>query len=152
MTSFQAFTISLGSRVGTGNLAGVALAIVAGGPGAVFWMWLIALLGAASAFVESTLAQAYKVNDEGGTYKGGPAYYMQYALKSRNMGIAFAILITLCYGFAFNSVQSDTISAAFHESFSFSVTGCLRVVFLVLLECIYPFPTCKFENLRLFLV
>ncbi len=120
VTSFQAFTISLGSRVGTGNLAGVALAIVAGGPGAVFWMWLIALLGAASAFVESTLAQAYKVNDEGGTYKGGPAYYMQYALKSRNMGIAFAILITLCYGFAFNSVQSDTISAAFHESFAFN--------------------------------
>ncbi|WP_075603605.1 alanine/glycine:cation symporter family protein [Saccharicrinis aurantiacus] len=130
VTSFQAFTISLGSRVGTGNLAGVALAIVAGGPGAVFWMWLIALLGAASAFVESTLAQAYKVDDEGGTFKGGPAYYMQYALKSRNLGIAFAILITLCYGFAFNSVQSDTISAAFAQSFDFdpAIMGGILVV------------------------
>lgn len=118
VTSFQAFTISLGSRVGTGNLAGVALAIVAGGPGAVFWMWLIALLGSASAFAESTLAQVYKVKDTGGTFKGGPAYYMQYALKSRTMGIWFAILITLCYGLVFNSVQSDTISAAFNKSFS----------------------------------
>lgn len=118
VSSFQAFTISLGSRVGTGNLAGVALAIVAGGPGAVFWMWLIALLGSASAFAESTLAQVYKVNDTGGTFKGGPAYYMQYALKSRTMGICFAILITLCYGLVFNSVQSDTISAAFLTSFS----------------------------------
>jgi len=120
ISSFQAFTISLGSRVGTGNLAGVALAIVAGGPGAVFWMWVIALLGSASAFAESTLAQIYKVRDKVDTFKGGPAYYMQYALKSRNMGIAFAVLITLTYGFVFNSVQSDTISAAFHKSFDFN--------------------------------
>lgn len=119
ISSFQAFTISLGSRVGTGNMAGVALAIVAGGPGAVFWMWIIALIGAASAFAESTLAQIYKEPEEGGTFKGGPAYYMQNALKSRTMGIWFAILITLCYGFVFNAVQSNTISSAFDNSFAF---------------------------------
>ena len=119
ITSFQAFTISLGSRVGTGNMAGVALAIVAGGAGAVFWMWLIALIGAASAFAESTLAQIYKEAEPDGTFKGGPAYYMQNALKSRNMGIAFAILITLCYGFVFNAVQSNTIASAFENSFAF---------------------------------
>ncbi|QZT37372.1 alanine:cation symporter family protein [Halosquirtibacter xylanolyticus] len=119
ISSFQAFTISLASRVGTGNLAGVALAVAAGGPGAVFWMWLIALLGSASAFIESTLAQVYKVEDkEAGAFKGGPAYYMEQALKNRKLGIAFAILITICYGFVFNAVQSDTISAAFNKSFS----------------------------------
>jgi AGCS family alanine or glycine:cation symporter len=118
ISSFQAFTVSLGSRVGTGNMAGVALAIVAGGAGAVFWMWVIALIGAASAFAESTLAQIYKEKEAGGTFKGGPAYYMQNALKSRNMGIAFAILITLCYGFVFNAVQSNTISSAFQNSFA----------------------------------
>ena len=91
ISSFQAFTVSLVSRVGTGNMAGVALAIVAGGAGAVFWMWVIALIGAASAFAESTLAQIYKEKEAGGTFKGGPAYYMQNALKSRNMGIALAI-------------------------------------------------------------
>lgn len=135
VSSFQAFTISLGSRVGTGNLAGVALAIVAGGPGAVFWMWLIALIGAASSFAESTLAQVYKVPDENGTYKGGPAYYMQYALKSRTMGIWFAILITLCYGLVFNSVQSNTISVAFESSFSFPARymGAILVVLTALI-------------------
>lgn len=135
ITSFQAFTISLGSRVGTGNLAGVALAIVAGGPGAVFWMWVIALLGSASAFAESTLAQVYKVKDTGGLFKGGPAYYMQYALKSRTLGIWFAILITLCYGLVFNSVQSDTISAAFSSSFSVDplIMGGILVVLTALI-------------------
>jgi len=131
ITSFQAFTISLGSRVGTGNMAGVALAIVAGGPGAVFWMWIIALIGAASAFAESTLAQIYKEPESNGTFKGGPAYYMQNALKSRAMGIAFAILITLCYGFVFNAVQSNTISSAFNHSFDFSpvwMAGILVVI------------------------
>lgn len=117
ISSFQAFCMSTASRVGTGNMAGVALAIVAGGPGAVFWMWLIALLGSASAFVESTLAQVYKKEAGNGTFVGGPAYYMEYALKSRGMGIAFAILITLCFGFVFNAVQSDTISLAFNKAF-----------------------------------
>ncbi len=117
ISPFQAFCISTASRVGTGNLAGVALAIAVGGPGAVFWMWAIALIGAASAFVESTLAQIYKVNDPKG-FRGGPAYYMEQALGKRWMGITFSILITLCFGLVFNAVQSNTISYAFNEAFN----------------------------------
>lgn len=119
ISSFQAFAISLASRVGTGNLAGVATAIAVGGPGAVFWMWVIALLGASSAFVESTLAQLYKVRGKD-SFIGGPAYYMQKGLKKRWMGMLFAVLITVTFGFAFNSVQSNTICAAFENAFGFS--------------------------------
>lgn len=121
ISSFQAFCISTASRVGTGNLAGVAIAITTGGPGAVFWMWLIALIGSASAFVESTLAQIYKVKD-GDTFRGGPAYYMEKALNARWMGITFAILISLTFGLAFNSVQANTIASAFNKSFGFDKT------------------------------
>jgi alanine or glycine:cation symporter, AGCS family len=116
VSSFQAFTISTASRVGTGNLAGVATAIAGGGPGAVFWMWLIALLGGASSFIESTLAQIYKVKDENG-FRGGPAYYMEKGLNMRWLGIIFAVIITFCFGLVFNSVQSNTISLAFEEAF-----------------------------------
>ena len=116
VSSFQAFCIGTASRVGTGNLAGVASAIAIGGPGAVFWMWLIALIGSASAFIESTLAQIYKVKD-GNNFRGGPAYYMEKGLKKRWMGVAFSILIIMCFGFAFNSVQSNTITAAFNSAF-----------------------------------
>lgn len=119
ISSFQAFTISLASRVGTGNLAGVASAIAIGGPGAVFWMWLIALLGASSAFVESTLAQLYKTRHDK-AYVGGPAYYMRKGLNSRWMSITFAILITLTFGFAFNSVQSNTICEALSKAFGWN--------------------------------
>lgn len=117
ISSFQAFTISLASRVGTGNLAGVATAITVGGPGAIFWMWVIALLGASSAFVESTLAQLFKVRSKH-SYIGGPAYYMEKGLNKRWMGVIFAILITITFGFAFNSVQSNTICAAFESAFN----------------------------------
>lgn len=117
VSSFQAFCIGTASRVGTGNLAGVASAIAIGGPGAVFWMWLIALIGSASAFIESTLAQIYKVKD-GDSFRGGPAYYMEKGLKKKWMGIAFSILIIICFGFAFNSVQSNTITAAFYSTFN----------------------------------
>lgn len=117
ISSFQAFAISLASRVGTGNLAGVATAITVGGPGAVFWMWIIALFGASSAFVESTLAQLFKVKSKH-SYIGGPAYYMEKGLKKRWMGIIFAVLITITFGFAFNSVQSNTICAAFYGAFN----------------------------------
>ncbi|PWJ40002.1 alanine/glycine:cation symporter family protein [Sediminitomix flava] len=118
VSSFQAFCISTASRVGTGNLAGVALAIVAGGPGAVFWMWLIALIGSASAFVESTLAQIYKEKEPTKhSFVGGPAYYIEKALGSRNLGIVFSILITICFGFIFNAVQSNTITFAFQEAY-----------------------------------
>ncbi|EPY2271759.1 alanine/glycine:cation symporter family protein [Clostridium sporogenes] len=117
VSSFQAFCISTASRVGTGNLAGVAIAIASGGPGAVFWMWIIALIGGASSFVESTLAQIYKVEDEHG-FRGGPAYYMEKALNKKWMGIIFSILITISYGLVFNSVQSNTISLAFEQAFN----------------------------------
>ncbi|GGK29614.1 sodium:alanine symporter [Caldalkalibacillus thermarum] len=115
VSSFQAFCISTASRVGTGNMAGVALAISLGGPGAVFWMWLIALIGAASSFVESTLAQIYKVKDGNG-FRGGPAYYMEKGLNQRWMGILFAVLITITFGLVFNSVQSNTIAHALEEA------------------------------------
>ena len=118
ISSFQAFAISIASRVGTGNLAGVATAIAVGGPGAVFWMWVIALLGASSSFVESTLAQLYKVKGKD-SYIGGPAYYMRKGLKQPWMGALFAVLITVTFGFAFNSVQSNTLCAAFENAFGF---------------------------------
>lgn len=128
VSSFQAFTISAASRIGTGNIAGVATAIALGGPGAVFWMWMVALIGGASALIESTLAQVYKVKD-GSLYRGGPAYYMEKGLKKRWMGILFAVVITLTYGFVFNAVQANTITIAFKESF-----GTDRVVVGIILS------------------
>lgn len=116
VSSFQAFAMSTASRVGTGNLAGVAIAISLGGPGAVFWMWLIAIIGAASGFVESTLAQVYKVRN-GNHFKGGPAYYIQQALRARWLGIIFSILIIISFGFAFNCVQANTVSSSFQDMF-----------------------------------
>ncbi len=116
VSSFQAFMISLASRVGTGNLAGVATAIALGGPGAIFWMWVIALLGAATAFVESTLAQLYKVRGEK-SYMGGPAYYILKGIGRRWWAVLFAVLITITFGLAFNSVQANTIADAFENSF-----------------------------------
>lgn len=119
ISSFQAFALSIASRVGTGNLAGVATAIALGGPGAVFWMWIIALLGASSSFVESTLAQLFKVRSKD-SYLGGPAYYIQKGLHQRWWAVTFAVLITLTFGFAFSSVQSNTIADAFHSCYGFS--------------------------------
>ena len=120
VSSFQAFCISTASRVGTGNLAGIAIAISIGGPGAIFWMWLIALIGAGSSFVESTLAQIYKEKEHGSNFRGGPAYYMEKGLKQKWMGVLFSILITISFGLIFNSVQSNTISLAMNESFGIS--------------------------------
>lgn len=127
ISSFQAFCISTASRVGTGNLAGVATAIAMGGPGAIFWMWLIALIGSASAFIESTLAQIYKEKD-GSNFIGGPAYYMEKGLKKRWMGVVFSILITISFGLVFNSVQSNTITLSLKNSFGFDT----RIVGLIL--------------------
>ncbi|MFJ8263859.1 alanine/glycine:cation symporter family protein [Rummeliibacillus sp. NPDC094406] len=132
ISSFQAFTVSAASRIGTGNIAGVATAIAIGGPGAVFWMWLVALIGGASALIESTLAQVYKVKDQStGMYRGGPAYYMEKGLNKRWMGVLFAVVITLTYGFVFNAVQANTITIAFKESF-----GTNRVVVGVILSAL----------------
>lgn len=111
VSSFQALMISTASRVGTGNIAGVATALAAGGPGAIFWMWLIALIGGASAFIESTLAQVYKEKD-GEQYRGGPAYYMEKALGKRWLGILFAILLIACFIFGFNALQAYNVSSA----------------------------------------
>ena len=116
ISSFQAFSISTASRVGTGNIAGVAIAITTGGPGAVFWMWLIAVIGSASAFIESTLAQVYKVKS-GAHFRGGPAYYMQTALNARKLALSFSVIITLTFAFVFNSVQANTIAASLQSTF-----------------------------------
>lgn len=134
ISSFQAFAVSLASRVGTGNLAGVATAISVGGPGAVFWMWIIALLGASSAFVESTLAQLYKIKGKD-SFIGGPAYYMKNGLGLGWMGILFAILISVTFGFAFNSVQSNTICAAWEGAFGIdhALIGSILTVFTLLI-------------------
>ncbi|MFF0545608.1 alanine/glycine:cation symporter family protein [Nocardia thailandica] len=118
VSAFGAFTISAAARVGTGNIAGVATAISVGGPGAVFWMWAMATLGAASAFVESTLAQLYKVPEsEPGAFRGGPAYYIERGLRRRWQGVLFAVVITLTFGFVFNAVQANTIVATGRASF-----------------------------------
>lgn len=121
VSSLQAFMIGMAARIGTGNIAGVATAVALGGPGAVFWMWLIALIGSASAFVESTLAQVYKVKD-GDSWRGGPAYYMEKALGSRKLGIVFSILITLSFGLIFNAVQANTIAASIENEFGVNTT------------------------------
>ncbi|MFC5713877.1 alanine/glycine:cation symporter family protein [Thalassorhabdus alkalitolerans] len=116
ISSFRSFCIGAATRIGTGNLAGVAVAITLGGPGAIFWMWLVALVGGATGFIESTLAQVFKVRDKD-AYRGGPAYYIQKGLNMRWLGILFAILIAITFGLIFNSVQSNTIAGAFDNAF-----------------------------------
>lgn len=130
ISSFQAFTVSLASRIGTGNLAGVATAIVVGGPGAVFWMWVMALFGSATAFVESTLGQLFKLHHRD-SFIGGPAYYIQRGLHCRWMAVLFAVLITVTFGLANNSVQSNTICGAMEGAFGWSPTV-VGIVLMVL--------------------
>ena len=108
VSSFQALMIATASRVGTGNMAGVATAIVIGGPGAAFWMWLMAVIGSASAFVESTLAQIYKRRD-GYVFKGGPAYYIERALNAPRMGVFFAVSLIVTFAVGFNGLQAYNI-------------------------------------------
>ena len=112
ISSFKAFCVSAASRIGTGNIVGVAVAIKLGGPGAVFWMWLLAFLGSATAFVESTLAQVYKVQNEDGSFRGGPAYYILQVLGAKKLAAFFAIVISVTYGFAFNAIQANTLAKA----------------------------------------
>lgn len=133
--SFQAFAVALSSRVGTGNLAGVASAIFVGGPGAIFWMWIMALLGSSTAFVEATLAQLYKKKGED-SYYGGPAYYMQQGLGQKWMGVLFAILITITFGMANQVVQSNTLCDAISDTFAFDkliVGGVLTAFTLIII-------------------
>lgn len=121
VSSFQAFAVSIASRVGTGNLAGVASAIAIGGPGAVFWMWIIALLGSATAFIESTLAQLYK-RRHADSFIGGPAYYILHGMHCKWMSKLFAILITMTFCMAYISIQSNTICGAMQKAFSINPT------------------------------
>ncbi|EHK8987193.1 sodium:alanine symporter family protein [Vibrio vulnificus] len=117
ISSFQALCTSLAARVGTGNMAGVAVALTAGGPGAIFWMWLIAMLGMATSFAESTLAQLYKTKDDDGNYRGGPAYYMEKGLGMRWMGVLFSIFLIIAFGLVFNAVQANSIANAMQNAF-----------------------------------
>ena len=122
ISSFRAFTVSAASRVGTGTVAGVALAIAMGGPGAVFWMWVIAAVGAASAFAESLLGQLYKERGKD-SYIGGPAYYMKRGLNARWMGYIFVAFIVITYAFVFVAVQTNAVVDATANSFNIDVSG-----------------------------
>ncbi len=145
VSSFEALMISTASRVGTGNIAGVAAAIILGGPGSVFWMWLMAMIGAASAFVESTLAQIYKIKD-GDTFRGGPSYYMQKALGKKWLGLLFAFIFTICFAYAFNALQSFMISSSFEhyvqdkvDDYSHSIYPIIVGIILVILTAVIIF-------------
>lgn len=118
ITPFQAFATTVGARVGMGNIAGVASAIFYGGPGSVFWMWMIAVIGAASAFVESALAQAYKVKSPDGEFTGGPAYYIEKGLKCKPYAVVFAVVAFLGPGFLMPGVQINSLVTVFEEAFS----------------------------------
>ncbi len=123
ISSFQALAVSVASRVGTGNLAGVAIAVTVGGPGAVFWMWIVALIGGVSACIESTLGQVYKRKDDTpgqqDHFVGGPSYYITKGLKNAPLGITFAIAMVFTFGIAFNMVQANTIGQAFSHLLPF---------------------------------
>lgn len=131
ISGFQAFATSMAARVGTGNLAGVALALWIGGPGAIFWMWVTALVGFATSFIESTLAQVYKHRNEDGVFRGGPAYYIERCLGWRWLGALFAVFLVIAYGLAFNAAQSNTIAQGMNGAFGVPnwVTG-LVIAFL----------------------
>lgn len=121
ISAFQAFVTGLASRVGVGNIAGVAIAISVGGAGAVFWMWFIALIGMASALAESSLAQLFKIKDPiTGKFRGGPAYYIEQGLGQKWLGTVFALALIVCFGFVYQSIQSNTITQAIA-----SATGCV---------------------------
>ena len=117
ITPFQALCTSLASRVGTGNIAGVAVALYLGGPGAIFWMWMVALVGMATAFSESTLAQLYKVRDQEGRYRGGPAFYISRGLGAPWAGALFSVCLILSFGLVFNAVQANSIADAMEGAF-----------------------------------
>lgn len=137
ISSFQAFTISAAQRIGTANIAGVATAIVVGGPGAVFWMWIVALLGAGTAFFEATLAQVYKVRDKESGFRGGPAYYMTKGLNQKGIGYVFAVLMTITFGIVFVMLQSNTIANAYDEAFGINTTVSGIVVAIVVALVIF---------------
>ncbi|WP_163887503.1 alanine/glycine:cation symporter family protein [Mycolicibacterium hippocampi] len=121
VSPFQAFCVGLASRVGTGNIAGVAIALTIGGPGAIFWMWVVAAIGMATALIESTLGQIFKVRADDGSFRGGPAYYIQRGLGSRAGGVVFAVLLIFTFGIAFNMVQANAISDVVNGAYAVDV-------------------------------
>lgn len=124
LSSFQALMLSVAGRVGAGNIAGVAVAIMLGGPGAVFWMWLVALLGMATSYFECSLAQLYKRAEPDGTYRGGPAFYILHGLGQRWLAVIFSILLLITFGFGFNAVQSYTVATSLHDTFGLPPLVC----------------------------
>ncbi len=116
ISSFQAFCVGLASRVGTGNIAGVAIALTVGGPGAIFWMWVVAAVGMATALIEATLGQIFKVRSNDGAFRGGPAFYIQRGLNSRAGGVAYALLLTVTFSTAFNMVETNAVSGVLESS------------------------------------
>jgi len=136
VSSFEAFCIGMGARIGVGNIAGVATAIITGGPGAIFWMWIFAIIGAASSFMESTLAQLYKEKKSDGGFHGGPAYYAFKGLGSRNMGIILAILIVFTFGIGFVGVQAANASSALTAAFDFEYNS---LVFAIIIAALASF-------------
>ncbi|WP_413112989.1 alanine/glycine:cation symporter family protein [Thaumasiovibrio sp. DFM-14] len=166
LSPFQALCTSLAARVGTGNMAGVALAMSLGGPGAIFWMWLIAMLGMATAFAESSLAQLYKVRDREGLFRGGPAYYMERGLGMRGMGVLFSVLLIIAFGLVFNAVQANAISSAMYFAFGLqtswvavtlvviagvAISGGLRVI-ARLTEVIVPIMALSYLAIALWII
>ena len=125
VSSYQALALGVAGRVGAGNIAGVAVAIILGGPGAIFWMWMFGLMGMATSFFECSLAQLYKRYEPDGTYRGGPAYYIETGLNARWLAMVFSILLLIVFGFAFNALQSYTIAISFENTFGIPthVTG-----------------------------
>jgi AGCS family alanine or glycine:cation symporter len=116
ISSFQAFCVGLASRVGTGNIAGVAIALTVGGPGAIFWMWVVAAVGMATAIIEATLGQIFKVRSDDGAFRGGPAFYIQRGLHSRTGGVAYAVLLMVAFSTAFNMVETNAVSGVLKSS------------------------------------
>ena len=143
VSSFEAFCIGMGARIGVGNIAGVATAILTGGPGAVFWMWIFAIIGSASSFMESTLAQIYKEKKEDGQFYGGPAYYASKGLKSRKLGIFAAILLVITFGIGFVAVQSCNASKALCGAFSFEYNNYVFAAIIAIVAAILIFKGLK---------
>ena len=143
ISSFEAFCIGMGARIGVGNIAGVATAIVTGGPGAVFWMWIFAIIGSASAFMESTLAQIYKEKKSDGQFYGGPAYYAQKGLGSRKLGVFAAILLVLTFGIGFVGVQSCNASSALCGAFAFDNNHLVFAAIIAIVAAILIFKGLK---------
>ena len=135
ISSFQALALSVAGRVGGGNIAGVAVAITLGGPGAIFWMWVIGLIGMATSFFECALAQLYKKAEPDGTYRGGPAYYIERGLGQKWMAALFSILLLVTFGLCFNALQSYTVASSFADAFGIptTVTGIALVVIVGLI-------------------